>query len=367
MNTPTPTTITWEELVEHALDASASDLHVHITPEFHTTVRARLDGVLVPWGELPPDHARTTLTRLQGDAGLATGTTLYVGEGRIRHTSPRHGNLDLRLTITPLVNGAIKLALRLPAIAAGIPLEKLGFAPEIFPRVQDLLAAPDGLLLSTGPVGAGKTTTMLAALQTVGAPGRAVVTVEDPVERVIPNADQIEVNEQSGFTYEHILRSLLRMDLDALLIGEIRDQSTARHAVQIAKAGRIVLSTLHASSAVNALLRLQELSGLGTLEAVEPVRGVISQRLLRKKHEPCNGTGCQDCLGTGWHGRIPIHEVLTVNDTIIDAVLNRSSLRVLEHVAHTAGMRTFKEDAQRWIDDGVTTHEELERVVGRDQ
>lgn len=364
MTGTTPSALSWERLIDHALATGVSDLHMHIDPDRHARVRARIDGVMVPWGELTPPVVMPALTRMRAEASLTTGTALLVGEGRIRHTGPA-GAVDLRLTIAPLVGGAIKVALRLPVIALDVPLSGLGFSSYNLDRVERLLTAPDGLLLTTGPVGAGKTTTLMAALAVVGGPAKSVVTVEDPVERVLPGIDQIEVREQAGLTYEHILRSLLRMDMDALLIGEIRDRATAQHAVQIAKAGRLVLSTLHSASATGALLRLHELSGLGVLEVIESIRGVVSQRLVRRVHDRCAGTGCPDCLGTGFSGRMPLHEVLVVDDDLREAMLARSSERILQHVAQQAGMRTFSEDADRWLTDGATTMAEIERVLGR--
>lgn len=362
--TVTPPALSWELLVDSALQAGASDLHVHVTPSRDAVVRARVDGVMIPWGELPASVAAPALTRMRADADLATGTALLVGEGRVRHTGPA-GTCDIRLTIAPLVGGALKVAMRLPVLDLNASLDDLGFSPENLATVRGMLAAPSGLVLTTGPVGAGKTTTLLAALAEIGGPGKSVVTVEDPVERIVPGADQIEVREQSGYTYEHILRSLLRMDMDSLLIGEIRDQATAQHAVQIAKAGRLVLSTLHSGSAVEALQRLHELSGLGRLEVTESVHGIISQRLVRKVHQDCSGQGCDACLFTGFSGRVPLHEVLVVNDELREAMLAGSTKRVMQHVAERAGMRTFQQDAQRWLTAGTTTAAETERVLGR--
>lgn len=363
---PQFTELSWDELVDAALDAGASDLHVHVNAEQDATIRARIDGVLVAWGELPAQTLVPALNRMRSAADLGTGRPLTVGEGRVRHTPSRGGPpVDLRLTIAPLVGGSLKVALRLPAIAFDEPLERLGFSPQNLQRVEQLLAAPDGLVLTTGPVGAGKTTTLMAAMARVGGPGRSVVTVEDPVERIVAGADQIEVREQSGFTYQHILKSLLRLDMDALLIGEIRDRETAQHAVQIAKAGRLVLSTLHSGSAIGALRRLHELSGLGVLEVTEPVRGVISQRLIRKTHETCAGAGCEGCLGTGYAGRLPLHEVLIVTEELRDAMLTGASAHELNQVALRDGMRTFTEDADRWLVSATTTAEEVERILGR--
>lgn len=355
----------WEQLVDAAVSNRASDLHMHVAADGSATIRARLDGVLVPWGQLPAQVVTPAVNRMRAAAGLGTGASLLVGEGRYRHEGAA-GAVDVRLTVTPLVAGAYKLALRLPALDVGLPLAGLGFCPANLARVQDLLALPDGLILATGPVGAGKTTTLLAALAQVGGPGRSVVTVEDPVERVVAGADQIEVNEAAGFTYEHILKSLLRMDLDVLLIGEIRDRATAGHAVQIAKAGRLVLSTLHSGSAVGALQRLHELSGLGALEVAESVHGVISQRLLRKVHTACAGQGCPACLGTGFAGRVPVHEVLIVDPPLREALVRRAAAVELSHVARAGGMRTFHEDASRWLADQATTTTEVERVLGRE-
>lgn len=362
--TAVPATLTWEYLVDRALAAGASDLHMHVTADNHASVRARLDGVLVPWGDLGPAVVQPAVTRMKAAADLGTGVSRLVGEGRVRHETP-YGPVDLRLTITPLVAGAVKITLRLPAVDTTLPLDQLGFATENLQRFNDLLAIPDGLVLATGPVGAGKTTTLLAAVGAVGGPGRSVVTVEDPVERVVPGADQIEVKEPAGFTYEHILKSLLRMDMDVLLIGEIRDRATAQHAVQIAKAGRLVLSTIHSGSSVGALLRLHELSQLGALEVAESVRGVVSQRLLRKTHVECDARGCDTCLWTGYQGRIPVHEVLVVTPELRDALLRRATTQEMTHVAQRAGMRTFHEDARRWVGSGTTTAEEIERVLGR--
>lgn len=357
--------ITWEELVERALLVGASDLHMHVYATGDAAVRARLDGVMVPWCDLSAAVVGPALTRMRSAAGLATSSSLLVGEGRIAHEGV-DGRIDLRLTVAPLVAGGLKVAVRLPTLAPGVRLEDLGFDTGNLERVRRLLSAPDGLVLASGPVGSGKTTTLLAALDVIGGPGRSVVTVEDPVERVVAGADQLEVNEAAGFTYEHILRSLLRMDLDALLVGEIRDQATAAHAIQIAKAGRLVLSTLHAGSAAGTLARLHELSGLGALEVSDSVRGVIAQRLLRKVHQDCDAAGCDQCLFTGYHGRVAVHEVLVVDDTLRDALVARAPIATVRHMALEAGMRTFMQDADRWLAAGVTTTEEIERVLGRD-
>jgi type II secretory ATPase GspE/PulE/Tfp pilus assembly ATPase PilB-like protein len=358
-----PGALSWDQLVERALRAGASDLHMHIDAN-HAVVRARLDGAMVPWGELTTDVVMPALTRMKASADLGTSRSLLVGEGRVTHQSA-NGPVDLRLTVTPLVAKAIKVAVRLPVLAVGIPLGELGFSPANLELFTSLLESPDGLVLATGPTGAGKTTTLLSALDVVGGPTRVVVTVEDPVERLVVGADQIEVNADAGFTFEHILRSLLRMDLDVLLIGEIRDTATARHAIQIAKAGRLVLSSLHSGSAVGALARLHELSGLGDLEVIESVRGVVSQRLVRKTCTACAAAGCSNCLWTGFAGRVPLHEVLIVTDALREAVLRHATATELNQVAQQGGMRTFKQDADRWTAGGKTTLHEIERVLGR--
>jgi len=359
-SSPTPT---WEQLVDTAIAAGASDLHMHVDQDGNATVRARLDGVLVPWATLPARVVGPAVTRMKAAANLGTNAAVLIGEGRYRHHGP-DGPVDLRLTVTPLVAGGSKVALRLPTVDVHGGLDELGFSPQNLARVRRLLALPDGLILATGPVGAGKSTTLLAALAEVGGPGRSVVTVEDPVERVVPGADQVEVREAAGLTYEHILRSLLRMDLDVLLVGEIRDRQTAVHAVQIAKAGRLVLSTLHSASAVGAVQRLHELSGLGALEVAESVQGVISQRLLRRVHADCAGAGCAGCLRTGFSGRIPVHQVLVVDAALREAMVRRAPATELDQVARSAGMRTFHEDATRWLAAGATTQDEVRRVLG---
>lgn len=354
----------WVTYLDRALEAGASDLHMTVPADEPARIRARVDGVLVSWGSLEPKQARATLTRLQAAASLGTGSAPLIGEGRIRHEGPR-GPVYLRLTVTPLVSSTKKVTIRLPVSSAPPRLAALGLSAENYGRYERMLARPSGLLLATGPVGSGKTTTLMASLRHLASPGAAVVTVEDPVEHILPGADQIEVNDASGLTYAHILRSLLRMDLDALLIGETRDQETAEHAVKIAKAGRLVMSTLHAADAVGAVLRLQEMAGLGPRSTAESVTGVICQRLLRQVHASCAGEGCTGCLMTGYRGRVPVHEVLEVNDEFRDAWINGATHRELTTVAKAAGLRTVSEDAQRWLNSGHTTSEEVERVIGR--
>jgi type II secretory ATPase GspE/PulE/Tfp pilus assembly ATPase PilB-like protein len=220
------------------------------------------------------------------------------------------------------------------------------------------------LVLFAGPVGAGKTTSMYSALQFLGGPNKAVYSVEDPVERSLANVDQVEVNDAAGNSFASILRSMRRADLQVLMIGEIRDRETAYSAIQISIAGARVVSSIHANDSVAAIEAMLALSGANPQQVMQSLRGVVSQRLVKRVHAACGGQGCAACNNTGVDGRLPIHEVLPITSEFAEAVTRGEGRATLLQLARQSGMKPLREDAQRRLDSGETTPAWVKEVLG---
>jgi type II secretory ATPase GspE/PulE/Tfp pilus assembly ATPase PilB-like protein len=272
--------------------------------------------------------------------------------------------------VLPTIHGE-KQVLRLPSISHTPRIAELGFSQKNLHLVAGLLGWANGLVLFAGPVGAGKTTSMYSVLEYLGGPNKAVYSVEDPVERTLENVDQLEVNESAGNTFASMLKSLRRADLQVLMIGEIRDQETAYSAIQISVAGARVVSSIHANDSVAAVEAMIALSGANPMQIMQSLRGVISQRLVKKAHDDCRGTGrltdgsgCADCGGTGFYGRVAIHEILPISPEFSEAVVRGANRQELSTIAKANGMITLREDAQRRLESGETTAAWLTEVLG---
>jgi general secretion pathway protein E len=218
------------------------------------------------------------------------------------------------------------------------------------------------MILVTGPTGSGKTTTLYAALQRRDAAVEKIITVEDPVEYQLAGITQVPVHRQAGVTFSSALRSILRQDPDVVMIGEMRDGETAEIAVQAAMTGHLVLSTLHTNDAVSAIPRLLDL-GVPEYLIAATVEGILAQRLVRVICANCGGERCAQCRETGYHGRVGVFELLIVTDDVRDAIVRHASRTELHQIARAAGMRTLHEDALEKISRGVTTLDEVHRVV----
>jgi len=356
MNPETSAPEVVSELIRRAEAAGASDIHLQMTgPETGAAVAFRLDGVLTPVTQLPPEVAERVFGRIKFLARLKTYQESLPQDGRINRADSGAQH-DLRVATYPTVTGE-KIVLRLFQQAAVASLGELGFPPDTTADLERFLAGQSGLLLLTGPAGSGKTTTIYACLRHLAAPGgRHIITVEDPVEQVLPGVMQTEVNEARGLTFAVAARHLLRQDPQVLVLGEIRDDETANLAVRAALTGHLVISTLHAGSCQGVFERLL-LMGPDAHAVTSAVEMVLNQRLLRRRCAACAGEGCAACLATGYRGRLPVVECVRV-----DAPLRRRLRSSGPDVV--APGRTLEAAAREVLARGLSDAREYARVFG---
>ncbi|MBI2927216.1 MAG: type II/IV secretion system protein [Verrucomicrobia bacterium] len=304
---------TLESLVRQAERAGASDIHLHMLGKA-AQVAFRLDGLLTPVSEIPEPLAERVVGRIKFLARLKTYQELLPQDGRIDKADLGAQN-DLRVATYPTVTGE-KIVLRLFDQGSLRTLDELGFPADARTELETFLHRTAGLLLLTGPAGSGKTTTIYACLrQLAECGGRHIITVEDPVEQIIPGLMQTEVSEPRGLTFAKAARHLLRQDPQVLVIGEIRDEETANIAVRAALTGHLVISTLHAGSCKGVFERLLVMCA-DLYAVVSSAELVLNQRLVRRLCAACGGDGCEACLHTGYKGRVPVVEWCKLTDTL---------------------------------------------------
>jgi len=373
-----------ELILRAASDLGASDVHLRPTGEGFE-VAWRLDGVLHPAAPaLPASAAAKVVARLKVLADLLTYRTDLPQEGRIRGL--RGGGPEMRLSTFPTLHGE-KAVVRLFAGPGGYQrLADLGLPADVAGTLGRLLGATSGALVFSGPAGAGKTTTLYAALrELVAASGgrRSLVTLEDPVEVALDGVTQSQVNAGVGFTLEVGLRALLRQDPEVIAVGEVRDRATAEVAFQASLTGHLVLSTFHAGGAAAAVGRLSDM-GIEPYLLRSGLLAVVGQRLVRRLCAACSRegaaprdalglavgrfrlpVGCEHCGGTGYKGRLALAEVLVTEPTDLGrAILSRLDVARLEALAVRAGMITLRDRARRAVEDGLTAPAEVRRVLG---
>jgi type II secretory ATPase GspE/PulE/Tfp pilus assembly ATPase PilB-like protein len=347
-------------LVRDAYDAGASDVHLE-AQRSGLAARFRLDGVLAP-APAPPQnlhHAVVSRVKLLAELDIAERRKPQDGRIRVRLESRE---LDMRVSTVPTVFGESVVLRLLDRGGRPVGLQELGMPADIFDGVTRLVKRPHGLVLVSGPTGSGKTTTLYAALQNRDSLAEKIVTVEDPVEYQLPGVTQVPVHRQAGVTFSSALRSILRQDPDVVMIGEMRDSETAEIAVQAAMTGHLVFSTLHTNDAIGAIPRLLDL-GVPEYLVAATVEGVLAQRLVRTVCQECEGRGCNACRTTGYRGRVGVFELVSMNDQLRDAVTRRASRDTLRRLANEAGMRPMKDDALAKVRAGLTTAEEVRRVL----
>lgn len=293
------------QLIGQAEAAGASDIHLQMVGAI-ARVAFRLDGLMTPVKEIPGDLAERVFGRIKFLSRLKTYQDSLPQDGRI-DKADSGATSDIRVATYPTVTGE-KIVLRLFNQAVVRRVEELGLPDAALTELRSFLRQEAGLLLLTGPAGSGKTTTIYACLRLLAeAGGRHVITVEDPVEQILPGVMQTEVNEARGLTFAVAARHLLRQDPQVLVLGEIRDDETATLAVRAALTGHLVISTLHAGSCRGVLERLLVMCPDHSA-VVSAVELVVNQRLMRRSCPACEGRGCERCLQTGYHGRLPLVE-----------------------------------------------------------
>jgi general secretion pathway protein E len=302
-----------EKLIQRAQQAGASDIHLQRIG-LAAEVLFRLDGVMVPAGEIASGIAERVFGRIKFLARLKTYQDSLPQDGRINGGEIGAEN-DLRVATYPTVTGE-KIVLRLFSGSGVRSLNELHFGPPVLRELEDFLRQHSGLLLLTGPAGSGKTTTIYACLRHLASSGgRHIITVEDPVEQIVSGIMQTEINEARGLTFARAARHLLRQDPQVLVLGEIRDDETANLAVRAALTGHLVVSTLHAGSCRGVIERLLMMCP-DRYAVISAVELILNQRLLRRLCAKCSGTGCGACLETGYRGRVPVLEWIRMNEEL---------------------------------------------------
>ena len=344
-----------EALVRQAERAGASDVHLQMLDQA-VQVSFRLDGVMTRVAGIPEEVAERVMGRIKFLARLKTYQDSLPQDGRIERADIGTQN-DLRVATYPTVTGE-KIVLRLFQGAAAKTLAELEFSQPVCAQLEKFLKQNSGLLLLTGPAGSGKTTTIYACLRHLAdAGGRHIITVEDPVEQIVPGIMQTEVSEPRGLTFAKAARHLLRQDPQVLVIGEIRDEETAQIAVRAALTGHLMISTLHAGSCQGVVERLLVLCP-ETYAAISSVELILNQRLIRCLCRDCGGRGCEACLQTGYHGRAPIVEWFRMDDD--------SRRRIREQGPAAVETEPTLEDAARQlVEQRITSAAEIQRVFGR--
>lgn len=311
-------------------------------------------GVLTPAEELPAAIAARVFGRIKFLARLKTYQESLPQDGRIPREELKSQN-DVRVATYPTVTGE-KIVLRLFSAGSAKTLEQIEFPGTARAELEKFLKQPSGLLLLTGPAGSGKTTTIYACLRHLAGGGRHIITVEDPVEQIVPGTMQTEVNEAIGLDFARAARHLLRQDPQVLIIGEIRDEATAQLAVRAGLTGHLVISTLHAGSCRGVFERLMTMCGdfsavAGAMELV------LNQRLIRRLCSECGGDGCKQCLRTGYGGRVPLVEWLRVDVTVRERIRRRD-------LAALVPSQTLETAARALVNAGVTNESEFRRIFG---
>lgn len=376
-------------LLENAVVHRASD--VHIEPfEGEARVRFRVDGVLIsPYRPFPLGALTFILSRLKVMAGIDSTEKRMAQDGRISYVAKNGETFDIRLSTLPLYEGEKAVLRLLPREAELLSVKDLDFSSVNQQRFQTLIQGHHGMVLVTGPVNSGKTTTLYAALRAMNSPRRHIMTIEDPPECRLPGIGQMPVREKAGMTYAKSLRALLRADIDAICLGEIRDPETAQIAVRAALTGHLLLSTLHTSDAPRAVFRLLDM-GVEPYLLAPSLKGVLAQRLVRRICPLCKekrevrlpswlgkplggsiglswqGKGCTACNGTGYLGRMALHELLTITPALEMAILQEASWAKLQKLAREAGLRTLLEDGISKAQAGKTTFAEVCKVLEGD-
>jgi type IV pilus assembly protein PilB len=373
------------QILGDAVRAGASD--VHFEPENkRVELRFRLDGQLTTVRDIPHELLLPLATRLKIMSELDIVEYRLPQDGRISAVIDAR-TIDFRMSVLPTVYGP-RIVLRVLDRTASLKsLEEIGFAPENLPNFRRLIHRPYGLFLVTGPTGSGKTTTLYASLQEVRTGANNVMTCEDPVEYEVPGIAQSQVNEKVGLTFGMQLRAILRQDPDVVLVGEIRDQETADTAIRASLTGHMVFSTLHCNDAISAIPRLLDM-GVEPFLLSSSLVGVMSQRLVRRvcscsTPRPASAEerllfaandvapptnllepkGCDRCFETGFRGRIAVHELLTVDQNLASMIAHKASTG---EMLEAAQLRTLQTDALHRVIAGITTLDEVRRVVAFD-
>jgi type IV pilus assembly protein PilB len=382
----TPAVMLVASMIKAAAERRASDIHIEPHSD-DTAIRFRVDGMLREYQRIPKVLQNSVASRIKilSDMDIAERRAPQDGRFLVKIGGRR---IDLRVSTLPTQYGE-KVVMRL--LEGDAPLQdlaRLGFPQWIEERLRPMLRLPQGMILVTGPTGSGKSTTLYSSLLLIRRPSINIITVEDPVEYAVAGLNQVQVNTKAGLTFASCLRSILRQDPNVIMIGEIRDKETAEIALKAAQTGHLVLSTLHTNDSVSAVTRLLDL-GVPGFQIATSLTAIIAQRLIRRLcicsksvpttpeyasqlvlagipdpprfHNALNG--CEICDLTGFKGRIGIYEMLAVDEPIRAAIREGGNSDEIRTLARQSGMKLMQEYALEHVRDGLTTLEEVQRVV----
>ncbi len=373
-------------IIQKAVADRASDIHIE-PQENDLRVRFRVDGVLQEVMRSPKSTQQAMVSRFKIMAEMDIADSRRPQDGHCAVTIGPH-KMDFRVSTLPTVYGE-RIVLRiLRKDSILLQLSDLGFLPATLERFEGSFTKPYGAILVTGPTGSGKSTSLYAAINVLNNPGRHIITAEDPVEYRLPGVNQCQINQKAGLTFARALRSFLRCSPDVILVGEIRDQETAQIAIESALTGHLVLSTLHTNDSPSAVTRLIEM-GVEPFLVSSALDCILAQRLARRLCPDCKqewrpkpqilieagysadnlpevvyrAGGCKKCSGTGYRGRLGVHEVLLMSEEIARLCVEEATAEKIKEVAVAQGMLTLKDDGLEKVRSGATSIEEIMRVI----
>lgn len=376
------------KILTDASNLGASDIHLEPTAN-QLDVRFRVDGVMATRLTIPKRLQQYVITRVKILAGMDITERRRPQDGGFRIRTGKYRTRDVRASAVPTLYGENLVLRLLRSDFEGLSFESLGLDIELTQKLQKMLRKPDRIILVTGPTGSGKSTTLYAALQHLRQGTNNIITVEDPIEFRVPGITQIQVDTKVGITFAGGLRSILRQDPDVILVGEIRDLETAEIAFQAAQTGHLVLSTLHTNDAISAVVRLRDL-GLEPFVIAASLGGIIAQRLVRKLCGECKkpvdqatqraleekygqrferllqANGCQACAHGGFSDRIGVYSLLPISSSLREAIRDEASDERLHEIAQELGMQELFEAGLDLVSRGVTSLQELERVISEE-
>jgi len=373
-------------IVEEAVKSRASDIHIE-PDDKKLRVRYRIDGILHDVISLPIGVSMPLTSRIKILSNMNIADRLRPQDGQFTYVS-KGKNVDIRVAIINTVFGEMSVLRLLDKTLGTMSLSQLGLLPDSQEKMEKMLTSPYGMILISGPTGSGKTTTLYASVNSLDRVANNIITVEDPVEYRFENINQIQVNPKSGVTFASGLRSIVRLDPDIILVGEIRDRETAEIAIQSALTGHLVLSSVHANDTINVVFRLIDL-GIEPFLISSGVIGVVAQRMVRRicpycarpvtgsliermayqevmgeqRSEFMYGEGCKACVYTGYLGRTGIFEILTITDTIRQLLIERAPAAKMREQAMKENLISMAKDGMMKVKQGLTTPYEVLRNV----
>ncbi len=380
-----------DSLIREATELRASDIHIDPMAD-GLVVRLRIDGMLQDKFRFDKKIYSEIITRIKILSALRTDEHQAAQDGRFRALLEDGTPIDVRVSITPTYHGENAVLRLLADQSADYTLDSLGFSKENQEKLIAAIKRPHGMILATGPTGSGKTTTLYTLLKMLNQKTVSIITIEDPVEYAVSGITQIQINPRAGLTFGSGLRSILRQDPNIIMVGEIRDAETAAIAVNTALTGHLILSTLHTNDSATTLPRLLDM-GVDPYLVASTVNVAIGQRLVRKICNACKeeytlseaerqslggvllpgqtesnikffrGKGCEECEGTGYAGRLGIHEVMVIDQEIREAILKKASAANIKEIARKNGMLPMFADGILKAEAGQTTIEEVLRTI----